>query len=167
MAVKYPADGKTRVAWINGEDGIADKSAPDVEELEGGTDISCHIQSGGLNLGVSTATIDAGSLCSYVVSQYIGRTTVAPTLTCWRYEQPDDDMWDLVEKGAIGWLVIRTGMDYDEPWEDGQAVTTLLLQMSEPQPAFEGGDTLNTFQVTLGLINGDDFDQKAVVGGAS
>lgn len=167
MAIKYPADGKTRVCWVPGENGIADKSAPELNELAVGTDISCHIQSGGLSLGVSTATIEAASLCSYIVSNFIGRTTVAPTLTCWRYEQPDDEMWDLVEKGAVGWLVIRSGMDYDEPFDDGDEVTTLLVQMSEPQPEWPGGDTLATFQVTLGLINGDSFDQKAVIGGAS
>jgi hypothetical protein len=167
MPVKYPADGQTRVYWIPGEDGIADKSAPTEAELNAGIDISCHIQSGGLALGISTATIEAASLCSYIVSNYIGRTTVAPTITAWRYKQPDDEMWDLVENGAIGWLAIRTGMDYETAWADGQDVTTMLLQMSEPQPTFEGGDTLNTFTVTLGLINGDEFDQKANVGGVS
>lgn len=164
---KYPADGSTRVYWVAGEDGIADVSAPTVSELNAGVDLSCHIQSGGLSLGVSTATIDTASLCSAFVSQANGRTTITPQLTMWRYEQPDDTAWELFDGGEVGWLVIRSGIDTDTAWANGQAVIVAYVQVSEPAPEFPGGDTATTFMVNMLLVNGRLFDQKAFVGGIS
>lgn len=164
---KYPADGSTRVYWIPDEDGIADVSAPSVSELNAGVDISCHIMSGGLALGVSTATIDTASLCSAFVSQANGRTTVTPALTMWRYSQPDDTAWELFNGGEVGWLVIRSGMPTDTAWANGQAVIVAYVQVSEPAPEFPGGDTATTFVVNMLLVSGRQFDQKAWVGGVS
>lgn len=164
---KYPADGSTRVYWVPGENGISDVSAPSTTELNAGTDLSCHIQSGGLALGVSTATIDTASLCSAFVSQANGRTTISPQLTMWRYEQPDDTAWELFDGGEVGWLVIRSGIDSDTAWANGQSVIVAYVQVSEPAPEFPGGDTATTFMVNMLLVSGREFDQKAVVGGAS
>jgi len=167
--IKFPADGQTYIGWLSDPvgDAIDDVSAPDLSELAGIVDLSCHIQSGGLDLGVSTATIDAASICSAFVSMALGRTTVAPTLTGWRYQQPDDTFWELVDKGELGWLIIRTGVATDEPLADGDMVTVAYLEMSDPSPEFPGGDTLTTFAVSLVLVNGRLFDQKAVIGGGS
>lgn len=167
MPTKFPADGKTRIHWVAGDDGIADVHAPTVDEIEAGVDISCDIPSGGIDLGVSNATIETGSICSRFVSYANGRTTVAPALTGWRYEQPDDTFWELVEKDTVGFLVIRTGMDYEDDFEAGQMVTVIKAQMSEPAPEFPGGDTAMTFSVNFVLIAGDQFDQKAVVAAGS
>lgn len=164
---KYPADGSTRVYWVPGENGIADVSAPEVAELNAGVDLSCHIMSGGLALGVTTATIDTASLCSAFVSQANGRTTVTPTLTMWRYKQPDDTAWELFDGGEVGWLVIRSGVDTDTAWAEGQSVIVAYVQVSEPAPEFPGGDTASTFAVNMLLVSGRQFDQKAVVGGVS
>lgn len=163
--VKYPADGNLRVAWVPGDDGIGNIHTPEVSELTDAAvvDLSCHIQSGGVNLGVSTNTVDTGSICSAFVSQANGRTTVAPVLTGWRYKQPEDTFWDIVEKGEVGYLVLRTGVPYETPFEAGQEVTVALVEMSEPAPEFPGGDTMTTFQVNMALVSGDKFDQKAEV----
>lgn len=167
--IKFPADGQTYIGWLEDEtgDAITDVSAPELSELSSIVDLSCHVQSGGVDLGVSTATIDAASICSSFVSMGLGRTTVAPTLTGWRYKQPEDTFWDLVEKGTTGWLVIRTGVASEEPLADGDQVTIAYLEMSDPQPEFPGGDTLTTFMVSLVLVNGQKFNQKAVIGGGS
>lgn len=164
---KYPSDGHTRVTWVAGVDGIDDVHGPTTAELALGVDLSCHITSGGLNLGVSTGTIDTASLCSAFISQANGRTTISPQLTMWRYSQPDDTAWELFDGGELGWLVIRSGVDYDTPYADGQGVIVAYVQVSEPAPEFPGGDTATTFQVNLLLVSGDMFDQKAVVGGGS
>lgn len=165
--VKYPADGNTSVIWIPGADGVDDVNAPTVEEIQAGVDLSCDIQSGGLDLGISSGTIEAASLCSANVSQSTGRTTVSPTLTFWRYRQPEDTAWDLARKGEVGWLVVRTGIASEAAYEDGQEVIVGLFEMGEPSPAFPGGDTNNTFALNFNLVNGADFDAHAVVGGAS
>jgi hypothetical protein len=167
--VKYPTDGQTYIGWLADPIGtaIADVSAPDLAELAGIVDLSCDVQSGGLDLGVSTAVIDAASICSAFVAQGLGRTTVSPTLTGWRYKQPEDTFWELVESGTTGWLLIRTGVESDTPLAEGDMVTLAYVEMSEPQPQFPGGDTLTTFQVNLVLVNGQLFDQKAVIGGGS
>lgn len=167
--VKYPTDGMTYIGWLADPDGdaITDVSAPELSELSGIVDLSCDVQSGGIDLGVSTAVIDAASICSAFVAQALGRTTVSPALTGWRYKQPDDTFWELVEKGTTGWLVIRTGVPSEDALADGDMVTVAFVEMSDPQPAFPGGDTLTTFKVNLVLVNGQQFDQKAVIGGGS
>lgn len=167
MPTKYPADGKLRVFWVEGEDGINSLSAPTTAELNAGTDLSCDIMTGGLDLGISSATIETGSVCSKNISQANGRTSVNPKITFWRYEQPDDTAWNLVEKDAVGFLVVRTGMDYEDAWANTQQVTVIKAQMSEPAPEFPGGDTATTFVENFVLVNGADFDQKAYVGGVS
>lgn len=167
--VKFPADGMTYIGFLEDAtgDAITDVSAPDLAELAGIVDLSCDVQSGGVDLGVSTGTIDAASICSAFVAQSNGRTTVSPKLTMWRYKQPDDTAWELVEKGKLGWLVIRTGVPTDDPLADGDMVSVAYIEMSEPAPTFPGGDTLTTFTVNMLLVNGRLFDQKAVIGGGS
>jgi hypothetical protein len=165
---KYPADGSTRVYWIPGdEDAISDVSAPTVSELNAGVDLSCHIMSGGLAVGVSTATIDTASLCSAFISQANGRTSITPSLTMWRYTQPDDTAWELFDGGETGYLVIRSGLPTDDAWANGQGVIVAYVQVSEPAPEFPGGDTATTFNVNMLLVSGRLFDQKAWVGGVS
>lgn len=167
--VKFPTDGMTYIGWLADPDGtdIADVSAPELSELSTIVDLSCDVQSGGVDLGVSTAVIDAASICSAFVAQGLGRTTVSPKLTGWRYKQPDDTFWELVEKGTLGWLLIRTGVPSETALAEGQMVSLAYVEMSDPQPQFPGGDTLTTFQVNLVLVNGQLFDQKAVIGGGS
>ena len=167
--VKFPADGHTYVGWLADPDGdaITDVSAPELAELSGIVDLSCHIQSGGLDLGISTGSISAASLCSAFVSMANGQTTVAPVITGWRYKQPDDTFWELVDKGELGWLIIRTGVPTEDALADGDMVTVAYVEMSDPSPSWPGGDTLTVFDVSMNLVNGQLFDQKAVIGGGS
>lgn len=167
--VKFPADGQTFIGWLPDAEGtaITDVHAPELAELAAIVDLSCHVMSGGLSLGVTTGTIDTASICSAFVSQANGRTTVTPTLTMWRYKQPDDTAWDLFEKGALGWLLIRTGVDTDTALAEGQQVTLAYVEMSDPAPEFPGGDTATTFIGNMLLVSGRLFDQKAVIGGES
>jgi hypothetical protein len=167
MPTKFPADGNTRVVWIEGEDGIADINAPTEEELNAGVDLSCDIMSGGMNWGIASGTIEGASVCSGNVAQSTGRTTVSPTLGFWRYLAPDDTAWETIgEKGLIGYLVRRTGYDYDEAWADGQGDLLVgLFQTGEPVPQEPGGDTNSSFDVNFNLVNGREFTQHARVGG--
>ena len=169
MTTKYPADGQLFVGWLSDDDGsaIADIEAPTEAELSSVLDLSCDIQSGGVDTGISTATIDAGSICSAFISQSVGRTSVAPTLTFWRYRQPDDTAWETFNKGDKGWLIIRAGVESSEALSDSQNVTLAWVEASEPTPSFPGGDTNTTFDLSFVLINGQKFTQKAWIGGAS
>ena len=169
MTTKYPADGMLYVGWLPDSAGtaITDIEAPTEAELASIVDWSCDIQSGGVDPGISTGTIDAASICSAFVAQSVGRTTVAPTLTFWRYEQPDDTAWETVIKGTLGWLVMRTGVPSDQALADGDNITIGYMQMSEPSPAFPGGDTNSTFSESFVLVNGQKFTQRAWIGGAS
>lgn len=165
---KYPADGNLYVGFLTDPDGtaITDYLAPEKAELSSIVDLSCDIQSGGVDMGISTGTIDTASICSAFVEQSLGRTTVAPTLTLWRYKQPDDTAWDLFEYGLQGWLVLRSGVPTEDALDDGDEVTVAYVAVSEPQPTYPGGDTATTFQVSLVLLKGNKFSQKAVIGGA-
>jgi hypothetical protein len=163
--VKFPADGMTYVGWLADPDGdaIGNVHTPELSELAAIVDLSCDITSGGLAPGISQGTIDAASLCSRFVSQSQGRVTVAPALTFWRYKQPDDTAWDLVENGTLGWLLIRTGIPTETPLAVGQEVTLAYVEMGEPMPEFPGGDTNTTFTSNFLLVNGQLFDQKAEI----
>lgn len=167
MTIKYPADGQLYVGWLPDEDGtaITDIEAPELTELAEIVDLSCDIQSGGVDMGISTATIDASSICSAFVEQALGRVTVAPTLTFWRYKQPDDTAWDLFEYGSQGWLVLRSGVPTGDALANGDQITLAYVAMSEPAPTFPGGDTLSTFAGQMVLVKGNKFSQKAVIGG--
>lgn len=168
MATKYPADGNLYIGFLADPDGdaITDIMAPETAELSSIVDLSCDVQSGGVDMGISTGTIDTTSVCSAFLEQALGRTTVAPNLTFWRYKQPDDTAWDLFEKGLRGWLVIRTGVPSGDALADGDEVTLAYVDTSEPTPAWPGGDTASTFAVQFVLVSGSKFTQKAVIGGA-
>lgn len=163
--VKYTGDGWTRVGWLVDSvgDAITDVSAPSLADMAGIVDLSCHIPSGGIDLGASSGTVETGSLCSDVVSQAGGRTTIAPTITGWRYKQPDDTFWELVEKGTTGWLFIREGKAYSTAFAAGDMVICAFVEMGEPNPNFEGGDTAKTFDINFLLVNGAKYDPKAVL----
>lgn len=168
--LKFPADGNTTVLFIPGADSISDPDAPTTEELgdPDAVDLSCDIQSGGLDTGISTGVIDSASLCSAFVSQAAGRTTVSPTLTMWRYKQPMDTAYQLFRTPQVGWLVIRTGIPTEDAWEDGQELDLVaLVETTPPAPAYPGGDTLNTFQIQPLLVSGGSLSTSAVVGGGS
>lgn len=169
MPTKYPADGKLFVGWLEDPTGeaIADVTAPTEAELSTIVDLSCEIKSGGFEPGITTGVTDAKSICSANVAQGLGQTNVSPKVTFWRFEQPDDTAWELVEKGAAGWLVWRTGVDSADPLEDGQDVSLGWFLMSDPAPEFPGGDTNATFVEQFVLQNGQMFEQKAVIGGGS
>lgn len=169
MPTKYPADGHTMVLLVPADPGIDDVHAPELAELTDPAviDISCDIMSGGLNLGVGSGVIDGASICSANVSQSTGRTTVSPTLSFWRYLAPDDTAWEVAEKGDQYWLVVRSGYTYETALAEGQEVWLGLFEMGEPQPQFPGGDTNKSFDLNFNLVSGADFDQKAVIGGAS
>lgn len=166
MPKKFPADGNTFIGWLEDAAGtaIADINAPSVgTELAAVVDLSCDVQSGGFTLGVTNAVIDAKSLCDAFAAQALGTTTVSPALTLWRYKDPDPDTaWDLFERGALGWLVVRTGVPSDQPLASGDKLTLAYVEASEPQPDYPGGDTLTTFTETFVLNDGQKFTQKAV-----
>jgi hypothetical protein len=166
---KYPADGFTYIGFLEDVEGDAfvDFHAPELAELTGHEDMSCWVTSGGLDLGVSTGTIDAASICSSVVAQSHGRTTVTPALTMWHYKQPEDTAYEFVEKGKVGWLFIRTGVEYDEALAEGDRIWIAYVELGEPATEFGGGDTNNTFTVNMLLTAGDKYDPKAVIGGGS
>lgn len=166
---KYPADGFTYIGFVEDPDGNAfvDFHAPELAEFSGHIDLSCDVTSGGLDLGVSTGTIDSASICSAVVAQSQGRTNVTPSLTMWRYKQPEDTAWEFVEKGKVGWLFIRSGVPYETALADGDELWIAYVELGEPAPEFGGGDTNATFTSNMLLVSGDKYDPKAVIGGGS
>lgn len=165
MAIKYPADGLLRAEWLVDAAGtaIADVDSPSLAALATAEDLSCDIQSGGVDMGISTGTIDAASICSALVAMSLGRVTVSPTFTFWRYKPPDDTAWELFEYGSQGWIILRSGVASADALAVGDSVTVAYLAMSEPVPAYPGGDTNATFSGSMVLLDGQKFNQKAVL----
>ena len=161
MATKYPFEKHTRVTWAPSITNIA---LPNAVELNAGTLLTCHLTKDGLNPGGSTNGIDSGALCSNIEGQIAGSVAFSANLKFFRYEQGDDDAWDLVNWGDAGYLVIRRGLAYDTIWGVGQAVEVYKAQFGEPVVASSAANTLTTFEVSLFV---EDAEQKATVGASS
>ena len=108
--------------------------------------------------------IDSGALCSNIEGQIAGSVAFSANLKFFRYEQGDDDAWDLVNWGDAGYLVIRRGLPYDTIWGVGQDVEVYKAQFGEPVVASSAANTLTTFEVSLFV---EDAEQKATVGASS
>lgn len=158
---KYPFEEYTRVSWVPT---IADISAPTAAELDAGTVITCDLTKDGLNPGGSTSGVDSAGLCSRVDSQIAGSVSYGFTLRGFRYNDGNDDFWDLVDWGDAGHLVVRRGYDYDTAWTSGQPVEVYKGQFGEPTPAASASNTMQTFEVSLFV---DNADLKATVAAGS
>lgn len=157
---KYPFEEYTRVYWVPT---IADISAPTAQELDAGTDLTCHLTKDGLNPGGSTNGVDSAALCSRVDSQVAGSVSYNATLRFFRYW--DDDLaWDLVGWSDAGHLVVRRGIRHDVAWTAGQPVEVYRAQFGEKIPAASAANTLQTFEVSLFV---EDADLDAVVAAGS
>ena len=139
MATKYPFEEHTRVTWAPT---VTHLAQPNTVELNAGTLLTCHLTKDGLNPGGSTNGIDSGALCSRIDGQVAGSVSFSATLKFFRYEQGDDDAWDLVNWGDAGYLVIRRGLAYDTIWGVGQAVEVYKAQLQGEQTKAEINNAL-------------------------
>lgn len=158
MASKLVYDGYTKVSWVSTISAIA---APTVSELDAGTDLTCFLTKDGLDTGVSTSAVDAGTLCSQFNGKEPGASDVNPTLKLYRLSAlTDDDAWDLVVWGTEGFLVVRRMVAYATAWTAAQKVEVYKGKFGDPQMAPTAGNQNQMFTAQLFV---SDFRMRATV----
>lgn len=128
-----PADGNTRVLWV---DTLANPDAPTAVEIESGEDFSCYLTSDGWAPGLDEQTISDERLCSVQTFERLGR--YSRSLTVKYVENPGDApnnlaFTTLVPRGE-GFFVVRRGKAFDLPIVAADKVDVWPVQMGQYNP---------------------------------
>lgn len=134
------ADGRIKLTALTVEP--VNLAAITEAELTAGTDISCKINKPDYRLSPTASdTVPDQPLCSEGNAVTFGNSNYEGTLTVLRFldasgqpEEGEDDAWDLLKtKGAILWLVERTGPKYDVEWAEGDQYAVYKVLTDNPQ----------------------------------
>lgn len=122
-----PSDGNV-ATWVVPE--IANTTAPTVEEIEAGVDVSCYLTPDGFALTVEQETITDERLCSTETFGQPGRKSYTLELqgidnTNSENEAEFNELVDVLVEGTDMFMVRRRGVPFDDPFEDGQKVTVI------------------------------------------
>jgi len=157
MATKLPYDENIKVVWATS---VASIAAPTVAEIGAGTDITCLLTKDGFTPGVTTGSIDASTLCSRFMHSEPGSVDVKPVIKGYRFTSTDDDLWDLVDWGDAGYLIVRPMVPYGTAVAAAQKVIVIAGKWGEPEPAPTAPNSMQTFSANL---NTSDVNLKAAV----
>lgn len=150
-------DGRVRVYWLTACAAVA---APTVAELNAGTDITSYITPDGLDIAVPTGKVNVGNVGSNYTLERMGRRNPAITLTCHHdaTSGSTDPLWNLLVYRAVGFLVVRTGVDKTTAWAASQggggtngAVQNFPVECGEYDHVKPAPDTSWDFTVPLGV----------------
>lgn len=161
MARYSSGDGMTRVSFVPE---IEDISEPSITELMAGDDWSCFITKDGLTEPSDQNNVDVASLCDTFDAQVVGSFGGTIEITAQR-DNEDDVVWDAIEHGATGYLVIRSGLPAAALWAAGQNVRVYPVMLHEPVPNATSGNTLASFSVSAPVTSQPNL--KAIVEGGS
>jgi hypothetical protein len=155
-------DKKTRVTFVAATPGIADISAPTVTELNGGTDIQDFMTPDGLNLPVSTGSIDTSNLGSDFTTSRVGRRGISgASLKLQRQTQAADPTANMLAYQEEGFLVVRRGIDKDTTWTAGDEVKVYPIQCGEETEPQSGPEQVWTYEVPI--VTTAAWETKAAV----
>lgn len=132
------SDGNVRVFWVLS---IADQDEPTLLELNDPTalDITCYLTDQGWNPNLTEDAATDNRLCSTQNYQTPGRKTVSiPMIYTSNPDVPAEDEAALeLTEGAVGWLVDRRGVPFEQAWAVGDIVTVYKVKLgaqSDVQP---------------------------------
>lgn len=118
-----PTNGTVSVIFV---EAIADPSAPTLVEITALTslDISCYLTGDGWQPDTSENNIEDARLCSKQVYEQPGDyTDTAQIVYVFNPASPADDEAHLaLPLGTVGFLVVRWGVDADQPYQVGDMV---------------------------------------------
>lgn len=130
-----PADGNMSVLLVPE---IADPAAPTVTELTatGVVDISCYLTSDGYTPGLDEQVVNDERLCSTQVFEQPGRhsrtldviyidNTNSPNATT------DNQAKETLIPGSTHYLVVRTGLPFDDPYAADQEVEVTPIKAGQ------------------------------------
>jgi hypothetical protein len=148
---------------------IAAPAAPTDDELTAGTvvDLSCYITGDGLATETSENSVEDPRLCSKQIFEARGDFSNSLELT-YVYNttsEPDDEARTALTPGATGFIVLRYGLDSDEPIAVGDLVDVYPVEMGAQRkntPARNSVHTITQKPFVTGAVQRD----VAVVAGA-
>lgn len=155
-------DGNLKASWV---DTIADIDSPTVAELTAGVPLEDRLTPDGLNIGFDTTMIDNSALSSTYETEQVGRSKVTTTL---KYKAgavgTTDDVRDTLTFRAVGYLVVRRGIDSATAWAAAQEVEVYPSQCGRPNPTVPAPNAIQTIEVRLGSTGTPrGFDDPAIV----
>jgi len=148
-------DGRVKVFWMTACVNIA---LPTVTELTTGTDLTSYIRPDGLDIGMTTGSVDVGNVGSTFTLTRAGRRVPTIQLGCHHdaTSGSTDPAWNLLVYRATGFLAVRTGVLTSTAFATGQGAggTTGELQVypvevAEHTPGKPAPDTSWDFDVPL------------------
>lgn len=155
-------DGNLKASWVPT---IANTAAPTVAELNAGVELEERLTPDGLNIGFDTSMIDNSALNSTYDTEQVGRSKVTTTL---KYKAgavgTTDDVRDALTFRAVGYLVVRRGLDSATAWAAAQQVEVYPSQCGRPNPDVPAPNSIQTVTVQLGSTGTPrGFDDPGVV----
>jgi hypothetical protein len=160
-------NGKTKLAWVPGETGIVNPSAPTTTELNAGVDITCitvatyEVRADASDTTNERAVCETANVVAPTVQNYMGNLPLFRQLNATTGAAETDDPLNLFEFGEVGWFVRRTGKSSDTVWTAGDQVEVYKFMADTPQPA--GGTGEGYLKATVPLLQQGTFDLKAIV----
>ena len=162
--------GRTRLTWVPGEDGIADITAPTVSELTApsAVDLTCmmvttyEVRADGSDTTSERAVCDVANVATPTVANYMGRFDL------FRQWDPEQDQWDtqndplaFLQYSEVGFFVRRTGLPHDQAYEEGQQVEVYRFMPDHAQ--INAGTGEGYLKMTVPLLQQGAFELRAVV----
>ena len=164
--------GRTRLLWVPGDNGIADYTAPTVEELELGRDLTCmmvstyEVRMDGSDTTNERAVCETNNVTTPTIGNYMGTMTL---FRDWDSEDPmnpdwsSDDVLEWLNFLDSGWVVRRNGYPYDTEWADGQIVEVYKFIADAVQT--NAGTGSGFMKATVPLLPQGVATTRAVIGG--
>jgi hypothetical protein len=141
-------DGNLKASWVAV---IANQGAPTVAELTAGISLEDRLTPDGLNIGFDTTMIDNSALNSTYNTEQVGRSKVTTTL---KYKKgaagTTDTVADTLIFRAVGFLVVRRGIDSATGWVAAQKVEVYPSQCGRPNPDSPAPNAIQMVTVQLG-----------------
>ena len=166
---QFAYDGNVRIAYVEGEDSIADITSPTTTELAGSTDLSELLPKDGWQPSNNSNAVEAGKLSQTFDAQVPGTWGGAIAATFFKDNTPEKDLaWAQFGPadayGAAGFCVVRYGLPFDTPWADGQEVEVWPVLNGKAQMNQTATNTNARFGMTFYVPS--EPEQNAVIGGA-
>jgi hypothetical protein len=160
-------NGRTKLYWVPGEDGITDVSAPTVAELDAGVDITCitvstyEVHADASDTTDERAVCETANVVAPTIKNYTGELPLFRQIDAGTFALEADDPISLFEFGEIGYFVRRTGAAFDVAWAANDRVEVYKFMVDVPQP--QGGTGEGYLKATVPLLQQGSFDVAAVV----
>jgi hypothetical protein len=115
-----PIDGKTRVAYVAA---IVNKAGPTVAELNLGLLLQNTMTADGLvGFEATTADVDTKSLASVFDTVTVGTDSFSGTMLRLKKQDATDTIFNTLQKGVTGFIVVRRYLVHTTAWIAGQKV---------------------------------------------